>query len=591
MAIKLVVIVVVAAFLSHVHQVQCSLGREITNKSCPTWFYLSEEGQCTCGSSLLYVIICSNTSQKVAIQDSFCLTSLTPDQDHKEPVVGRCLYAQNHGEYIDGRVGSYVVVDQNLSQQNHQLCDYLNREGRLCGACKEDHFVSPYSYDLRCYHCHSGLLSNILIYLTVAYVPLTVFLVVVVVFRLLVTSPQLHMAILMCQTYSLPISLRFLTQRTRNTTNYPYVQFIATLYGIWNLDFFRTLVPPICLPLTTLQVIALDYLVAVYPLLLLVCFYVLVRAHGRGCRLVVRLWKPFLWCSERFTLHWNAKKSIIHAFATFLMLSYLKFISISGDLLIVTLVYNIRGSQIGHFMYYDATVEFMGHQHIPFFIMALAVVSVLILFILLLLVYPMKWFQVLLNKFNLNSPGFRMFMECFQGYYRDRTDGGWECRYFAALYPTLRIGTVIIYAVTQSDAFFPIFTLFITVSMLTIFLVNPYKPQFSSYNKVDVVLLSSLVAFCASVTVSFSSADWIDVDPAFGFVLGQIIFLIPLLYLVGLVFLRGRCFYFLKRTVHVFKTKRLLYQLLPTPIWLWKTKQQDIRSNEEYEELNDSANQ
>ena len=58
-----------------------------------------------------------------------------------------------------------VEVDQNISQQDHQLCDYINREGRLCGACKENHFISSYSYDLKCYQCPRGLLSNILMYL------------------------------------------------------------------------------------------------------------------------------------------------------------------------------------------------------------------------------------------------------------------------------------------------------------------------------------------------------------------------------------------------------------------------------------------
>ena len=119
----------------------------------------------------------------------------------------------------------------------------------------------------------------------------------------------------------------------------------------------------------------LDYLVAVYPLLLLVCVYGLVRAHDRGCRLVVRKWRPFLWCSARIRQQWNARHSKIDAFATFILLSYLKFISTSGDLIIPTKLYNIHGSQIGHFMYYDATVEFMGPQHMPYAILALAVLA------------------------------------------------------------------------------------------------------------------------------------------------------------------------------------------------------------------------
>ena len=41
-----------------------------------------------------------------------------------------------------------------------------------------------------------------------------------------------------------------------------------SLYGIWNLDFLRTVIPHICLNVTTLQVLAPDYVLAVYPLVL-----------------------------------------------------------------------------------------------------------------------------------------------------------------------------------------------------------------------------------------------------------------------------------------------------------------------------------
>ena len=251
---SLVLTVVVAVF---VHASQCKT--IATNSSCPTWLYLSDEGQCTCGSSLLNVLICSNVSQTVSIQNSFCLTSFDTERDPKKPVVGRCLYVLNHGKYIDGGFGLYYEVDQNLTQQDHQLCDYLNREGRLCGACKENHFISPYSYDMKCYECHRGLPANIVMYITVAYIPLTAFLVIVVVFHISVTSPQMNAAIFLCQVYALPSSLRFLTQTMRKIPIFlnNYTRFLATVYGIWNLDFFRMLISPICLPLTTMQVIAL----------------------------------------------------------------------------------------------------------------------------------------------------------------------------------------------------------------------------------------------------------------------------------------------------------------------------------------------
>ena len=74
-----------------------------------------------------------------------------------------------------------------------------------------------------------------------------------------------------------------------------------SLNGFWNLDFFRTLYPRFCLHpnMSTLQVLALDYIIAAYPLLLIT--YTLVKLHNCNCRLVVCLWKPFriiLLCSS-----------------------------------------------------------------------------------------------------------------------------------------------------------------------------------------------------------------------------------------------------------------------------------------------------
>ena len=46
----------------------------------------------------------------------------------------------------------------------------------------------------------------------------------------------------------------------------------GTMYGIWNLDFFRYLIPP-SNQISPLQVVALEYTVAFYPLLLTHCIH------------------------------------------------------------------------------------------------------------------------------------------------------------------------------------------------------------------------------------------------------------------------------------------------------------------------------
>ena len=54
---------------------------------------------------------------------------------------------------------------------------------------------------------------------------------------------------------------------------------ILSIYGIWNFDFFRTLIPHICVRIDTLEALALDYAIAFYPLILLVITYVIVHVN------------------------------------------------------------------------------------------------------------------------------------------------------------------------------------------------------------------------------------------------------------------------------------------------------------------------
>ena len=77
----------------------------------------------------------------------------------------------------------------------------------------------------------------------------------------------------------------------------------------------------------------------------------------------------------------------------------------------------------------------MGPDHRPYALLAILVVVGVLFPLVLLFLYPMQWFQKCLNRCGLNSPDLQMFMQCFQGYYRDRTDGGRECKYFVAVYP------------------------------------------------------------------------------------------------------------------------------------------------------------
>ena len=500
--------------------------------NCTTWLHPLGDGQCSCGPTLGNVVVCNNETQKVGVLDSYCLTS-TEDGSNTS-IVGRCLAALYHGERLLSPVGTYVEVLPNITDQDQQTCGYLNRQGQLCGKCQNHHYVSAYSYDIKCHNCTATLWSGVVKYLCIAYLPLTAFLCVVIVFRITVTSPAMNAPVLLCQLFSLPFVQKYsLVQYMHNEKDLNSLKFLATVYGIWSLDFFRLVIPPICLPLDTMHIIALDYLVAVYPLLLLVCVYVLLTAHDRGCRLVVRLWRPFLWCTTRLRQHWNIRNSIIDTFATFLLLSYIKFLNTSFALLTYTKIYNDHGSLVGRYLYYDASIKLMGPQHRPFAILAILVIVVGILFpLLLLLLYPMKWFQKCLNKCNLNSPGLQIFMQCFQGYYRDRTDGGWECRYFAALYPALRVITYAMYSITLGHIFYVGFILLCVIVVVTVFLVQPYKKPYALYNKLDAVLISLVIVFTTCVLGIDIATKHRQIVRKTGTIVAGVVALTPLVYFI-----------------------------------------------------------
>ena len=119
------------------------------DESCPTWLQPSRDGKCVC-LPLYNWVVCENETQ-VGVLEFHCLTS--NGYGSNTSVVGRCLAAVNHGERLLSQIGLYNKVLGNLSEQEEQTCGYLNCQGRLCGKCKPNHFVSAYSYDIKCHPC------------------------------------------------------------------------------------------------------------------------------------------------------------------------------------------------------------------------------------------------------------------------------------------------------------------------------------------------------------------------------------------------------------------------------------------------------
>ena len=237
-------------------------------------------------------------------------------------------------------------------------------------------------------------------YIAIAFGPLTIFYIIVIVCRISATSAKLNAFILINQIVAMPAQLRAFLATMANNPTTPLEQVVThtvfSLYGIWNLDFFRIFYDPFCLhpDMSPLQVLALDYVVAAYPLVLIVITYTLVELHDRNIRIVVLLWKPFHCCFSRFRRQWNIRTSLIDAFATFILLSCVKFLAVTFDLLAPTRLFNSYGDTLDqYYLYYDPTVELFDKQHLPYGLIAIVIFSLLVSLLLLLCLYPCTCFQ------------------------------------------------------------------------------------------------------------------------------------------------------------------------------------------------------
>ena len=366
------------------------------------------------------------------------------------------------------------------------------------------------------------------------------FLALIVVFTVSVNSAPLHGWILVCQLLSISVLLRILTQLSEIAEPrilYNIGAALGTIYGIWNLDFFRIIYKPLCLypNMTTLQVMSLDYMIAAYPLVLIIVMYVMIDLHSHGWKPVVFLWKPFRYCFSCFRDQLNIKTSLIDAFGTFFTMSYVKFLSTTVDLLATARVWLYNG-QVSYRLYYDGTMELFRGKHNPYAFAALVFGLVCnVIPLILILLYSFRHTHRLLNCLPLSvQTALFPFMDNILGCYNDGTNGTRNCRYFGVVYHLALFFIMIAFVCIQTVYTLGVIAFICILIGMMVAVIRPYKS--SVYNTVDIVLILSFGLSCGGCMAYFLSFD----DPRPLNRLGAGIMaipplFIPLIYFVGLV--------------------------------------------------------
>ena len=398
-------------------------------------------------------------------------------------VYGECPYASSKWRIrIDKSL--FYSFQYNELFHNNSMCDDLNRDHIICSHCKEGYGVAIYSSSWYCTPCTLGGYAWLL-YIVLETVPVTVFFLVVVFFNVQATSPPMTGFILSNQILvSFVRNQIFLVPLLEAYPNVRYVVGIGLiLSGFWNLDFFRDVIPHFCVThhLTNLGVINLRCSFTIYPFLLIVILVVCVKLYNQGIQPIVCLWKPIHQYFARHRRAFNANASLVDAMATFLLLSYFKIASIVVYYFQLITIYTPCDNSYSYRTYLIKPDEnrLLLHQ-IPIIIVLVALM-VLVLPPILLITYPTKIFRKCLTRARLsNWQPLHMFVEKFQGDYKDGTQGTYDYRFLSGIYLFFRIALV---TWSHSKQYFHNsldtemnFVLFLAVIFFA--LVRPYKKNY-----------------------------------------------------------------------------------------------------------------
>ena len=468
-----------------------------------------------CGSSLDGII--ADSSSPIVLLHG--CNYMTASANGNKTVVGASIYACSASFKPFESCMNDVACAKFSSTDEASLCSPLNRHSQLCSQCKPGYAPPVYSYSMACVKCNHSQ-YNWLKYIAVAFVPVTVFYLVIVTFQITVTSAPVNALVLSSQiiTSSYYARLFFTTYvQYSEKINGAYFAMISfeTVFSIWNLDFFRATYTPFCLTPSAniLHILSLDYIIAAYPLVLILLTYILVKLHNRGNAIVTYAWMPFNHCFFRLRRYLGVRTSLVNVFATFLLISYCKFLAVSMDILAPVNVYDIRGNY-ETFVYLNASMPYCGKEHLPFVYLAISVIIIFIIVpVVLILLYPFRCFHKLLNCCHLNAQGLHTFIDAYLGYFKDGTNGTRDCRFFAALYFIFRV------VLATSVALIPPTVVPIVVCMIVLLfcyaitIFRPYKTY--SHNIINSAVIMVLLQFgILSLGTQMATCLYPEANPA-----------------------------------------------------------------------------
>ena len=507
-------------------------------KPCPPGFYPqmkpSRQPACMCDEDYKGHVKCNQLNYTSSILRTGWL-GLVPGHD-------TLLYGQSPYIRLSHDKSRYLVLPQDPKDLSDHLCSAANSEGTLCGTCKKGFAVPVNDITKPCVECPPGSEKvNWIYYLLGEYLPVAIFFGIVFLFSMSITFGPLNSYIFYAQIITTAMALDgngeiFANDGKMKTIRNAYM----TIYSVWNMDFFRTIIPSYCLHphWNTLVISNLGYLQVLFPILLLILFVSIMSLYSKGVRFVVCLCRPLHHCLARFRQFTNMRQSLTGGMAVFVVIAYTKSVLLALYILTPAHLWAPNGNVSATVFYYDGDITFDA-GNIKYMIPSV-VALILAAIPPILLAYPtllgIIW-HLSCKKLQLGrlypSHKLQAFLDEFHGCYKDGSKPGEiDCRWFASLYFCLRVALILSYSVVYLylDQYLIQGIIFVAVALLFA-LFQPYKKQWLNQLDIAMFLLLAVISALSQYNNTQVLTDQKPVMLAFQFQF-TLVFL-PILYLAG----------------------------------------------------------
>ena len=182
-------------------------------------------------------------------------------------------------------------------------------------------------FNIQCSNC-TGAWYGIPLFLFLEFFPITIFYFIILIFQINITSGSITCFIMYSQLLIISYDriaaggifdiTDIMLTATPNSKLLNKV--FLTMYDIWNLHFFRYLLPPFCISskLKPIHLVFVSYISVFYPLCLIAITWLCIELHGCNFRRLVLMCRPFLTnsCFIRLRRRLNPRNDFVSVFAS-----------------------------------------------------------------------------------------------------------------------------------------------------------------------------------------------------------------------------------------------------------------------------------